>query len=178
MTVLQEAGAAGYIGEPVSQLLHALQCAHFAEKSGGSDALIIAALCHDIGHMIAPPEAPQMAGLGVLDHEHLGAAFLRAHGFSEQVCELVRGHVAGKRYLSFKSEAYRANLSVASRGTLEFQGGPMTAEQAAAFEADPLFEEKVRLRRFDEAAKDTELVVAPLAAYTPMLQRHLAETAA
>ena len=53
----------------------------------------------------------------------------------------------------------------------------MSPQQAAMFEADPLFEEKVRLRRFDEAAKERDLVVAPLAAYTPILQRHLAEHA-
>jgi len=177
LSVLQDADTAGYIGEPVSQLSHALQCAHFARKSGASDTLIIAALCHDIGHLVAGPDAPQMDGLGVVDHENLGAAFLRARGFSQPVCELVRGHVQGKRYLAFKSETYRAALSLASRGTLTFQGGPMSPQQAAMFEADPLFEEKVRLRRFDEAAKERDLVVAPLAAYTPILQRHLAEHA-
>ena len=177
LSVLHDAGGAGYIGEPVSQLLHALQCAHFAAKSGGSDALVIAALCHDIGHLVAGPAAPQMDGLGVLDHENIGAEFLRARGFSAEVCALIRGHVAGKRYLTFTSEAYRARLSPASLGTLAFQGGPMSADEAAAFEADPLFDAKVRLRRFDEAAKDPDLEVAPLAAYSPMILQHLAEAA-
>ena len=42
-------GHAAYVGEPVSQLEHALQAAYHAEQAGGDDALVSAALLHDTG---------------------------------------------------------------------------------------------------------------------------------
>lgn len=168
--VLQRSAGSGYIGEPVSQLEHALQCAHFARKAGAPDAVVLGALLHDIGHLIAPPDAPQMEGLGVLRHEDVGADWLLARGFPSEVAELVRGHVQGKRYLTSRSASYLEHLSEASRRTLDFQGGPMTADEARAFEADPLFEAKVQIRKFDEAAKRTDIVVEPLDSYIDMMR--------
>ena len=43
-------GAAEYLGEPVTQAAHMLQAAQLAEREGADDALIAAALLHDIGH--------------------------------------------------------------------------------------------------------------------------------
>jgi len=42
-----------YTGEPVTQLQHALQSADLAERSGASEALVLAAFLHDIGHFIS-----------------------------------------------------------------------------------------------------------------------------
>ena len=173
LEVLRKAAHSGYIGEPVSQLTHALQCAHFAREAEASDELVLAALLHDIGHLVAAPGAPQMAGLGVLGHEDLGARYLLDRGFSPKVADLVRGHVQGKRYLTFKNPAYFRRLSDASRGTLEFQGGPMTEAEAREFEADPLFREKVQLRKLDELGKRTDLEVAPLESYREMMARNI-----
>ena len=92
----------GYIGEPVSQLEHALQCAALARAAKAAPAEVLAALFHDIGHLVAPPDAPEMAGLGILEHEHLGARWLAALGFKTDVCTLVASHVDAKRYLAFK----------------------------------------------------------------------------
>jgi len=44
-----------------------------------------------------------------------------------------------KRYLVFKNPSYHDCLSEASKGTLVCQGGPMTKEEAEAFEALPSF---------------------------------------
>ena len=118
-----------YIGEPISQLGHALQCAHWAKKQGADDEVILAALFHDIGHLI-DASAPQMDGLGVINHEGLGRAFLEEHGCSERVGKLVEAHVQAKRYLCFKNPKYYARLSEASKGTLAWQGGPMSETEA------------------------------------------------
>jgi hypothetical protein len=48
-------GAAAYFGEAVTTIEHSLQAAHFAQASNASDALVIASLLHDIGHLITVP---------------------------------------------------------------------------------------------------------------------------
>ena len=151
--VLRGAATEDYVGEPISQLEHALQCAALAEGAGASDDEVLAALFHDLGHLTAPPEAPRMGGLGVLFHETVGAAFLRAHGMDEAVCALVAGHVQAKRYLVATRPAYAAALSPASTGTLAHQGGPMSAAEVAAWDAEPRRDAWLRLRSWDERAK-------------------------
>lgn len=144
-------GQADYIGEPVSQLEHAVQAAQLAERVNAPDEVIIAALFHDIGHMVESPET--MGGYGNADHEGLGAQYMKNLGFSNTVCNLVRGHVQAKRYLTYKHASYYNNLSEASKQTLEYQGGRMTEAEAAAFEADPLFDLHIKMRAWDEQAK-------------------------
>jgi len=170
--VLSASAESDYIGEDVNQLEHALQAAHFASEAGGSDAQVLAALTHDIGHLL-DPEAPSMAGLGVIDHERIGADYLRAQGFSESVARLVEGHVQAKRYLTFAKPAYAARLSEASRGTLKWQGGPMDADEAKAFEADPLFAPILAMRTWDERAKVVGLEVLGLEGYRARVVAHL-----
>ncbi len=170
--ILVAAEAAEYIGEPVSQLEHGLQAAALAQRAGQPTTVVLAALLHDIGHLI-DPSAPAMDGLGVVDHEGLGAHFLRQLGFSDDVCHLVRSHVQGKRYLCYRKAGYYDALSPASRGTLEWQGGPMDGDEARAFEADPWFETILRMRVFDDRAKSTEASVPPLESYRPLIEAHL-----
>lgn len=162
-----------YIGEPVSQLEHMLQCAHFAAERGADDELVLAALLHDIGHLCAGPDAPQMAGLGVVRHEHIGADYLRAHGFSERVCTLVSAHVDAKRYLALRKVGYLERLSQASTGTLRHQGGPMSEAEAKQFEAHPLFQDFLKVRMWDEEGKQEHLATPDLASYRPLVLRHL-----
>lgn len=157
-------GNDAYFGEPVTQLEHALQTAQLAEKAGADRDTVLAAFLHDIGHLL-PPElagaestgptfrAGYMDGYGTVDHERLGADFLRERGFSEKVAQLIEHHVNAKRYLVFKNPDYLARLSEASLRTLEFQGGPMTPDEAAAFEAHPYFRDILRVRGWDEQAK-------------------------
>jgi predicted HD phosphohydrolase len=148
-----------HLGEPITQLEHALQAAHFARAAGADDDLVLAALLHDVGNLLG-----EIGPLGTPDHEEVGAKYLLEHGFSARIAELVRGHVPAKRYLAAR-EAWSARLSDASKTTLVEQGGAMTAEEAAAFERDPLFADKLRLRRFDEAAKRPGFIVAGLDTY-------------
>ena len=161
-----------YIGEGVSQLAHALQSADLARAAGAPDHEVLAALLHDIGHL-CDPDAPRMADVGVARHEDVGADFLGGLGFSENVTALVAGHVAAKRYLVSTRPEYRDRLSSASKHTLEHQGGEMSPAERAAFEDDPLFEAKLRVRSWDEQAKVAGRAVDGIDAYRPLLEAHL-----
>jgi predicted HD phosphohydrolase len=94
-----------------------------ARRAGAAGAEVLAALLHDVGHLVAAEDAPQTDGLGVLEHEHVGARFLAELGVARSVCELVLSHVQAKRYLARRKSGYYVSLSEASRGTLAFQGG-------------------------------------------------------
>lgn len=137
----------------INQLQHALQSAAQAEAEGCTPATVLASLLHDVGHMIhALGEDP--AGRGVDDvHEELGAQWLAKH-FTPAVVEPVRLHVAAKRYLCATEGDYFGKLAPDSVRSLALQGGPMSADEVAAFRQRPYFAEAVRLRRYDEAAKD------------------------
>jgi len=148
-------GQADYIGEPVSQIEHMSQSAQLAIEGGYDDEVVLAAFFHDIGHICVQTTTEQsMAGYGVKSHEKIGADYLREKGFPERVAKLVENHVQAKRYLTFKFPPYFENLSVASKKTLEFQGGVMSREEAMAFEQDPLFELSILMRKWDEEAKE------------------------
>ena len=101
-------------------------------------------------------------------HSHVGADWL-ATWFPEAVTEPVRLHVAAKRYLCAVEPSYFDRLSEASVYTLNVQGGPMSAEEVAAFEAGPYAEQAVALRRWDEAAKDPDADVPEFAHYRELL---------
>jgi predicted HD phosphohydrolase len=53
-------------------------------------------------------------------------------------------------------------LSDASKKTLEFQGGVMEAVEAEAFEKDLLFETSIRMRKWDELAKEVDVALVNL----------------
>ena len=167
-------GDQDYIGEPVSQLEHMSQCALIAAQEGYDEEIVLAAFFHDIGHFCEHlMDTKQMDGFGVVDHEKLGADFLRENHFSETIASLVQNHVQAKRYLTYADAAYYEKLSEASKRTLEFQGGRMSEQEARAFEADPLFDLHVRLRRWDEMAKEQNLPLPALDNYADMMVRHL-----
>ena len=156
-------GDADYIGEPVSQIEHMSQAAQLAIKEGFDDEVILAAFFHDIGHICAMEnESTSMGGYGVMSHEKIGAEYLRKKGFPERVAQLVENHVRAKRYLTFKYPEYYESLSEASKKTLEFQGGVMSADEAEAFEKDPLFEASIRMRKWDELAKEINVAIVDL----------------
>ncbi|WP_097306589.1 phosphonate degradation HD-domain oxygenase [Pseudomonas chlororaphis] len=154
-------GDSDYIGEPVSQIEHMSQAAQLAMAEGFDDEVVLAAFFHDIGH-ICVQNAENMGGFGVVSHERLGADYLRRAGFSERLARLVEYHVQAKRYLTFKEPGYYERLSEASRRTLEYQGGVMSAEEARAFEQDPLCAVSLRMRHWDEQAKELWVPVMDL----------------
>lgn len=137
----------------VSQLQHGLQAAALAERNGEPAHMIVAALVHDIGHMVHDlGDDPARAGIDDL-HEERGAQWLGLR-FGPEVVEAVRLHVSAKRYLCAVDPGYFGRLSEDSVRSLALQGGPMTADEVAEFEKLPFADAAVRLRRLDEAAKD------------------------
>ncbi len=167
-------GDEDYIGEPVSQLEHMSQAAALAEDEGYDDEVILAAFFHDIGHLCADAgEAESMNGMGNVDHEKLGADYLLARGFSERLAALVQGHVIAKRYLTYKYPEYYNKLSEASKATLEFQGGVMSSEEARTFEQNPDAELIVRLRYWDDMAKEMNVPVSNVQHLKDMAVKHL-----
>ena len=168
--LFERARDADYLGEGVSQLVHALQAADLARQAGADDEAILAALLHDIGHRCAGADAPRMGAVGILRHEEIGADCLVQLGLPPRVTELVRGHVAAKRYLVSRDPGYFHRLSDASRATLAHQGGPMSPAEQHDFESLPHCEDLLRLRSWDERAKDPSRSVPDLASYRSLLR--------
>ena len=150
--LFHQKGDTAYGGEEVSQTEHAFQAATAAERDGADCELIVAALLHDVGHLVHDlPE--DCAESGIDDHHQLlGEVFLKKH-FSLRVTEAVRLHVAAKRYLCSCNPAYRERLSAASQTSLELQGGIMTDEEVVQFEAGEFAREATELRGWDDEAK-------------------------
>lgn len=161
-----------HYGEDVTQLQHAVQCAALAERDGYGPHMVAAALLHDIGHLLTGLQE-DAAEHGVDDvHEDVGDRWLRRH-FPPAVTEPVRLHVAAKRYLCAIEPEYRRKLTEASDRSLMLQGGPMSAEEIAEFEALPFSADAVQLRRYDDEGKDTTLSAVPFARFRPALEAAL-----
>jgi phosphonate degradation associated HDIG domain protein len=170
LRLFRERGGSGYGGEAVTQLQHALQAAHFAERQGRSPALIVAALLHDVGHLLhsLPDDAPER---GIDDeHESLGGHWLVGR-FGPDVVEPVRLHVAAKRYLCATEPFYLRQLSPPSILSLKLQGGPMSHVEVHEFQSHAHFEASVALRRFDDAAKVVGLTTPSLEHFAEYINR-------
>lgn len=165
LTLVEDLAELPYGLEPVDQRAHALQCAWLAEQAGADDEVVVAALLHDIGR--SRPVAHTYAGL---PHEEAGARFCRER-FGERVAWLVAQHVPAKRYLVATDPLYHATLSDESVMTLRTQGGPMDADEVAAFEANPDHREAAQLRRWDDLAKDPDAPTPDVAHFAPFIQR-------
>lgn len=163
-------GAEAYLGEPVTVGQHMLQCADLARSEGAPDALVAAALLHDVGHLTGPLGEYAPADTFDRHHEEAGAQTL-AGAFPAEVVEAVRLHVAAKRYLCATDPAYHDRLSPASQHTLSLQGGPMGEAEVAAFQARPHHRAAVRVRLWDDAGKDAARPALAFADFRPLLQR-------
>jgi len=168
LDLLATKGHRQYGGERVSQCAHALQCALLAAGAEAPATLVAAALLHDIGHLLHT-DGEQPARRGIDDrHEEIGGERLLA-AFGPAVAEPVRLHVAAKRFLCATDPNYFARLSPGSVRSLELQGGPFAAAEAAEFRALPFAQEAIRVRRWDEAAKVFGLDTPPLEHYRTVL---------
>ena len=157
-------GDDAYIGEPISVSEHAAQAAWFARKEGASTALLVAALLHDIGHLLEALPEDLAAWQADARHEARGARWL-AERFGSPVADPVRLHVPAKRYLCATDSSYAKQLSAASVHTLALQGGAMNPAEVAAFEAERFYADAVRLRRWDDMAKIAGFKAPPIASY-------------
>ncbi len=163
MGLFEKYGKEDYDGEPVSQTSHMVQCAMQAMREGADAELIVGGLLHDIGHLLRHEQQTEAMGtFGVVNHEGLGAEYLRSKGFSERICAIVEKHVDAKRYLVATQPDYRSKLSEASLQTLIWQGGPMNESEVAAFNLHPFRDDIIRVRLWDEMAKDADAKFLPL----------------
>jgi phosphonate degradation associated HDIG domain protein len=169
LAIFQARGSGAYFGEKVSMSEHALQAAYFAQVEAAPPQLIVAALLHDVGHLIE--EVPDDIADWTTDarHEHIGARWL-ARRFGPEVSEPVRLHVPAKRYLCATDDHYFAKLSAASVVTLKLQGGPMSAHEVMRFESEPFHEEAVLLRRWDDRGKVVGLATPCFADYRALIE--------
>lgn len=165
-------GGNAYIGEPVSQLEHALQAGLAARRHQARPEMITAALLHDIGHFLHSYDEDCADENIDSQHEKVGEQFLRQH-FKEEVAELVKHHVDAKRYLTATNEKYFKNLSSASLKSLQLQGGPMQKEEVELFAAHPLFNDILLLRRWDEGAKIPNKELPPITDFYSELEASL-----
>ncbi|KAL7796097.1 hypothetical protein V8C37DRAFT_400553 [Trichoderma ceciliae] len=189
ISIIEASDHTPYIGEPISQLQHSLQCAALAADASPSvdEATKIAALLHDVGQF-APAEdliassslpvhnlgdVPVTQSVGRAGHETLGARLLLSLGFSNKVTRLVESHVAAKRYLCAVDESYYDCLSEASKKSLFYQGGPMSAEEVKEFSSGPWCREMCQLRKWDDEAKVEGLVVRDLESWREAIQRQI-----
>jgi phosphonate degradation associated HDIG domain protein len=170
LSIYARSGAALYFGEPVTVSEHCLQAAHFAQAVGAPEGLVIAALLHDIGHLIE--SMPDDIGDWKIDaqHEISGSRWLAAR-FGPAVCEPVRLHVPAKRYLCATDPGYFSKLSSASVVTLRLQGGPMSSRECTAFEAEPYHRDAVLVRQWDDQGKIAGLRTAGFAHYRVLIDR-------
>jgi phosphonate degradation associated HDIG domain protein len=159
--VFERCGGTAYSGEPVTQLEHALQSAQLAHDEGAGDALITAALLHDLGHLLNEQgETPTARGIDDL-HQYYALPFLRGV-FPDAVLEPIRLHVDAKRCLCAIEPGYAEALSADSVRSLALQGGIYSSEDARAFLARPHAADAIRVRRWDDAAKVAGGVTKPL----------------
>jgi len=169
LSIYESRGASAYYGEPVSMTEHGLQAAHFAQAEAAPPELVVAALLHDIGHLLEP--VPDDIADWKLDarHEEVGSRWLAAR-LHAPVAAAVRLHVPAKRYLCATDAHYGAQLSPASIVTLELQGGPMSARELSAFEREPYHREALRVRRWDDQGKVAGLKTAALRDYRALVE--------
>ena len=156
-----------YIGEKVTMSEHMIQTAMLAEKAKCDDNLICSSLLHDYGHFILenPDELVELNIDG--QHENIGYEYLKGF-FKKEVVDPIKYHVLAKRYLA-KDKKYFNLLSEASKASLDLQGGILNTEESAKFEAQEYFKSSILLRKFDEAAKKTDIKMKSIHDYQKLL---------
>lgn len=152
--------------EAVSQSEHATQTAALAAADGASDELVVAALLHDLGHLLGG--RAEASADRDLHHEDVGARLLQ-RWFGPAVVEPIRHHVAAKRYLCAVETDYLATLSPASMTSLQLQGGVMSPAEVLAFRRLTGGADAARLRRWDDLAKVPGLRVRGVRSYIELI---------
>ena len=159
-----------HYGEDVTQSAHACQCAALAVRDGADESLVVAALLHDVGHLLHLAGTGEDAHAADVDddHEALGARAL-ANLFGPEVTGPIALHVTAKRYRCTVEPSYRERLSVASQASLRLQGGLLDPVAADQFARHPAATAALRLREWDDTGKVAGLEVPDFADFVPRL---------
>jgi phosphonate degradation associated HDIG domain protein len=174
--VFRERGSESYGAEAVTQLEHAIQAALLAEQNDAPASLVVAALLHDIGHILGDLPLPASEEENYDDqHESRAYAWLKEH-FGAAVADPVRLHVAAKRYLCTVDPGYADYLSPTSLKSFHDQGGVMSPEELKQFESEAFFEDAVRLRRWDDEAKRSDMQLPSMESFEALLESSLQVT--
>ena len=160
-----------YIGEKVTMTEHMIQSAMLAEKNNCSSSLICASLLHDYGHFILDDPDKLVNQKEDGKHEDVAYRYLKKY-FKKNVVEPIKIHVKAKRYLARNQKYYRI-LSQASKVSLHLQGGVMNEEESEKFEKEKFFDDAIKLRKFDEAAKKIGIKMKNINNYKSLLNSNL-----
>lgn len=145
-------GTAVHGAEGVSHLQHALQCAQLAQEAGSPRDLVVAALLHDLGSLLAAYAEPAPAQAD--DGQQLVAVrFL--HGlFPDSILEPIRLHIDARRYCSAVDHDYWAYMPTEARQRLERRGGPFSSGQVREFLDTPFAWDAIAICRWDDMARN------------------------
>ena len=160
-----------YIGEKVTMSEHMIQTAMLAEKAKCNDELVCSCLLHDYGHFILekPDELVELKVDG--EHENIAYEYLKSF-FKKEIVEPIKYHVLAKRYLA-RDKKYYNQLSKASKVSLSLQGGVLSDGESNKFETQEHFKASILLRKFDEAAKRTDIKMKSIHDYQKLLSSKL-----
>ncbi len=150
--------------DTVDELDHALQSAARAQDDHADDELVLAAALHDLGH------SPLFGEVSTREHDLIARDWLTPR-FGGRVGWLAGAHVAAKRYLVSVDSSYAGTLSDVSVDSLHHQGG---AEIDRSLVDHPYWADALRLRRYDDAAKEPDGAAATIDEVLAVAERVLA----
>jgi predicted HD phosphohydrolase len=146
-----------YGGSRVDQRLHAVQAGWLARERGGTPSFVVAALLHDIGHMVRRDLGGHPVAQDVDDdhddHEQVGATWL-ARVFGPAVAEPVRLHSAARRHPCATQRGCPGGLARDAGRCSASKIEPMSVDEARRFERLAHWRDAVALSRIDESARD------------------------
>lgn len=154
--IFNDRGDEMYGRELVTQRQHALQSATLAANETNDPTLIIAALLHDIGHILSEHDFPSDLSENLDDSHEKRAYPWLLENFGSRVADQVRLHVAAKRYLCTVDPTYAQKLSPTSLKSFLDQGGIMSDTELKQFESEPNYKDALQLRRWDDTAKNPD----------------------
>jgi predicted HD phosphohydrolase len=134
-----------HIGHPISRYQHSLQSATRALRAGEDDEMVVAALLHDVGDVVAPHNHPEAA-----------AAILRPF-VSERVAWIVEKHGV------FQGLYYYEHIGLDKNAREKYRGHPWF-DDCAKFCED-----------YDQCSFDPHYDTLPLETFEPIVRRVFAQ---
>ena len=150
---------------------HMIQSAMLAEKAKCNDNLVCSCLLHDYGHFIIEDPYSLVNNNKDGEHEAIGYEYLKKF-FNKEIVEPIKYHVLAKRYLA-RNKKYFNFLSEASKISLKLQGGILNNDESKEFKKKKYFKNSILVRKFDEAAKKTNIKMKSIDNYKSLLKSKL-----